>query len=193
MVPVAEEQYRDFIIKIYQDEGLESPRNCDNLGTMLCKHRSYDLGDAKASEDMTHEEIKEFVARENVISLPLYLLDHGGLWMRTGRFGSDPGGWDTSMVGWITVTLEKTRKEFNVRSLGKRLREKVIFALVSEVEVYSQYLEGEVYGYEIYLTREDEHSSDSCWGLYGLDYALAQARESADSYYERKVFVGQNI
>ena len=40
----------------------------------------------------------------------------------------------------------------------------------SEVEVYDQYLRGEVYGYTLYEQEEDEWvEQESCWGFYGDD------------------------
>ena len=37
--------YKGYIIKIFQDEMAENPREWDNLGTMVCFHPDYNLGD----------------------------------------------------------------------------------------------------------------------------------------------------
>ena len=38
-------EYRGYTIKVELDEGYESPREWDNLGTMTCFHSRYNLGD----------------------------------------------------------------------------------------------------------------------------------------------------
>lgn len=50
--------------------------------------------------------------------------------------------------------------------------------LKSEVETYDQYLTGDVYGYVI----EDKEGEelDSCWGFYGEEYCLEEAKSIAD-------------
>jgi hypothetical protein len=108
------------------------------------------------------EEIEEYVKSKDVVALPLFLLDHSGLWMRTGRFECDAQGWDTSMVGYITVSREKVLKEFSKKQLSKSLRRKAIEILESEVKIYSDYLEGIVVGWVV----EKDDEFDSCWGYY---------------------------
>ena len=56
MKPIEIVEYKGYQIKIYQDEFSELPGDRDNLGTMLCKHRDYRLGDVKESEQMTHRK-----------------------------------------------------------------------------------------------------------------------------------------
>ena len=49
-------------IEIEQDEDCESPRECDNLGTMVCWHKRYTLGDVQPKE--SPEEWLEHLAQE---------------------------------------------------------------------------------------------------------------------------------
>ncbi len=156
-------EHRGYQIKIYTDEAPQDPRDDDNLGTMLCKHKNYDLGDPAISKTMSPEEIKEYVKRKDILALPLYLLDHSGLCMRTGRFACDSGGWDTSMVGYITVTFQKAKKELNKKKMSAKFKEKILSILEAEVKIYSDYLEGNIVGYVI---KKEEEEFDSCWGFY---------------------------
>lgn len=39
------EEYKGYIINVFQDDNPESPREWDNLGAMYCFHRHYNLGD----------------------------------------------------------------------------------------------------------------------------------------------------
>lgn len=51
MHAIETEEYRGLTIKIYPDDDPMSPRECDNLGTMACWHRRYNLGDVQPSCD----------------------------------------------------------------------------------------------------------------------------------------------
>jgi len=48
--PVHTEEHKGHTIHIYLDEPTESPREWDNLGTMICWHRNYTLGDDQPRE-----------------------------------------------------------------------------------------------------------------------------------------------
>src|SRR5579864_4230829 len=98
------------IIKIYPDEDAENPRDWDNLGTMICFHRRYQLGDKHTFQ--TPADFDEWRNKENpedylAIILPLYLLDHSGLRMSVSSFHDH---WDSGQVGWIYVTKEKVKE-----------------------------------------------------------------------------------
>jgi len=45
-------EYKGYVIKVcYEDDILESPREWDNLGTMVCWHSRYNLGDEQPKRD----------------------------------------------------------------------------------------------------------------------------------------------
>lgn len=169
------ETYKKFTIELIQDENSESPREWDNLGTMYCFHRRYSLGD---KHDLDTDEVKEiFNDDKNYVSLPLYLYDHGGITMSTSSFSCR---WDSGQVGIIAVSREKIFKEYGKKYLTKKLRDQIISYLVGEVKTYDQYLTGDVYGYQI--TDSEDNVRDSCWGFYGTENALDQARSQIDYY-----------
>ena len=175
-----EEEYKGFKIKVYQDEDAEDPRKgWDNLGTMVCFHPSYDLGD---KNDLSLEELLEIVGRKDVVALPLVLLDHSGLWMKVGdSFDCDHGGWDTSKVGFIYATYEDIRKAYGRKHITMSLRLKAENDLRQEVEVYSAFLEGNVVGWVV-EDLDGEHI-ESCWGYYGREEvkrAIQEAKECVD-------------
>ena len=41
-------EYKGFEIEICRDENAESPRDWDNIGTMVCLHNNYTLGDEQS-------------------------------------------------------------------------------------------------------------------------------------------------
>ena len=200
---VHEETYKECTIKICQDEDPMSPREWENLGTMICYHDRYNLGDVQRRGgyddfieyingefnilepeyyDLEESEVKrvEKWMDRNLIILPLYLYDHSGITMRTAQFSCP---WDSGQVGFIYVSLEKIRKEYKVKRVSKTLRERVEGYLRGEVETYDQYLTGDVYGYDIVdETGEEEVDVGSCWGFYGRDYCISEAKSQVDWY-----------
>jgi hypothetical protein len=172
---VEKETYKGYTIEIHADENPLNPRTeWDNAGTMVCFHRDYNLGDNHSYEKP--ESLKRLIkAIESNVGemywLPLYILDHSGLWMRTGTFHEDLQGWDTSLVGIIYITKEKAVKEFG----RENTEAKALACLNSEVETYSQYLSGEVYGYIV--KDKDGNETDSCWGFFGdTKYVISEAK-----------------
>jgi hypothetical protein len=143
-------------VNIKRDSDPCNPREeFDNLGTMVCFHSRYNLGD---KHEMTIEEARTFQKRENIIILPLYLYDHSGITIKTTPFNDE---WDSGCVGFIYITKEKVRKEYGWKIISKKRREKIEEYLRSEVKTYDQFLTGDVWGFET--------EKDSCWGFYG-DY-----------------------
>jgi len=176
----------NYILEIFPDEPRESPREWDNLGTMICFHRRYNLGDR---HNFSLEEAEEMVKGEDIcVSLPLYLYDHGGITMSTGSFSCK---WDSGQVGWIFVTKEQVRKEYEVEEISKDLIEKVTNVLQGEVETYDQYLTGDVYGYRIsqvdVCNKGCEHKDeiDSCWGFYGEESAQEEGERTLEYYLNK--------
>ncbi|HCX67884.1 hypothetical protein [Parvibaculum sp.] len=106
------------------------------------------------------------------VILPLYLYDHSGITMNTTGFHCP---WDSGQVGFIFVSLEDVRREYGVQRVSGKLRRTVEDALRAEVDVYDDYLRGEVYGYVI--ERDGDHV-DSCWGYFGdfEEHCLGEAR-----------------
>ena len=86
--PVFEAAYHGHTIKIYHDPDAESPREWSNLGTLICWHRRYRLGDshrfdspevflrdlagASAQSDLSMEQLRERAERKAII-LPVFL------------------------------------------------------------------------------------------------------------------------
>ena len=187
---------KKYRINIVQDESPESPREWDNLGTMLCVHPRYVLGDKQENDRRNYSNNQEYLNsiiknKDICVILPLYLYDHSGITMNTTGFSCQ---WDTTKVGFIFVSKEKVRKEYGVKRINKELIEKVTKVLVGEVETYDQYLRGDVYGYEIYevttCSEGHEHETllDSCWGFYGEEECKTEA-EGVVEYHKNKELV----
>jgi hypothetical protein len=187
-------EYKGYNIEILPDENPDDPRTWDNLGTMLCFHRRYTLGDkTDLSSDNFNgwNEIYNYLVKEKhaVVILPLYLYDHGGICMKVGSFsGLLPQGhaeFDSGQVGFIYVTKEKIQEAFipKAKIMTKAIKEKAEKVLRAEVEIYNQYISGDVYGFRI--TKNDQEF-DACWGFFGSDDAEAEAKSQVDYFSEEE-------
>jgi hypothetical protein len=204
--PVETIDYKGFEIRIFNDEFIdESPRGWDNLGKMVCWHSRYTLGDEQPKCDQyeymhsvlwgegifnddilytTKQDIKiEKKFNKIAISLPLYLYDHSGITMNTTGFSCP---WDSGQVGFIYVLKKDVLKEWNKKKMTKQLYAKAVKVLKQEVEIYDQYLRGDVYGFQIIELDCDDNNLDSCWGFYGMDYCIQEAKSVADYWAKER-------
>jgi hypothetical protein len=179
---VDEKRIGKYKIEVIQDESPSSPREDDNLGTMVCFHNRYNLGDKhnynSNDYDGWDEMEKDIIKRENVgVILPLYLYDHSGITMNTTGFSCN---WDSGRVGFIFISKEKMLKEYGGKIVTQTLKDKVTGYLKGEVELYDQYLTGDVYGYRVSEVttcsegHEHETEIDSCWGYYGQEGCMEE-------------------
>jgi hypothetical protein len=141
----------------------------------LYEHRSWTLDQcAQHTTDVIRE-----VFDKHFIYLPLFLYDHSGITMSCGPFSCP---WDSGQVGFIYISRDDAQREYNsgnksfpqIRSTvdGDRefasLEELAQYYLRCEVEVYDQFLTGDVYGFV--LVDENGEEEDSCWGFYGSNW-----------------------
>jgi hypothetical protein len=155
---------RGLKLEIVRDEAAGDSRDDrENLGTLVCWHKRYSLGDVKKpSEDP--EDYRAGLP-EGTIVLNVFLLDHSGLSMRTNAFECR---WDSGQVGYIYATPERIAECFGAyETMTDELRAKVVSALEAEVKTYDDYLTGNVWGFR--LKNGDGEDLDSCWGFYGDD------------------------
>jgi hypothetical protein len=172
---------------IMQDPDPESPRAWDNLGTMVCFHKRYNLGDEPGSKHHfeTPSQFLEFLEENEgkVLVLPLYLMDHSGVSISvddTMFRMVDSVGWDWGQVGWIYVTYEDIRKAYGVQRITRKVLERARQALIAEVETYNKYLQGQVIGFivEEHHPMECWRTIDSCFGFYDIDSLLWNVPET---------------
>jgi hypothetical protein len=171
------EEYKGHEIEIHYDESPVNPREeWDNLGTMVCWHSRYSLGD-KHNYYFPEDFIKE-INDKNAIVLLVYLYEHSSIALYTSGFGCE---WDSGQVGFIYITKEKAREEYNWKYITRNRMRKIQEYLKNEVEIYSKYVNGEVCGYMI-----NSDINDSCWGYFSTDEAITAAKEIIDYHEEQK-------
>lgn len=175
------ENYKGYEIQLHTDDNPINPREDENLGKMLCRHRRYNLGDDHMAD---REEVLDILEgrRKDVVALPLYLYDHSGITMNTTGFSCP---WDSGMVGCIFATYEKIKECYGVKRITKNIIEKVKDSLRSEVKVYDAYIQGNVYGYVI--KKDGEETEDSCWGYYDEQDAINDAKSVVDNVCKKEL------
>ena len=109
METITNSQYKIIIDK---DETCESPRTHDNLGTMVCFHRRYDLSDRKhgyTTEEIRYsEETGKLLGDEPMIFLPVYGYDHGGMAISTTRTQSFSDSLSKNISIFMRIWKSKT-------------------------------------------------------------------------------------
>jgi hypothetical protein len=174
-------QIGNYTIEVSHDPFNDNPRiTQDNVGTMVCFHRRYNLGDDGHGID--HESYSGWTEMENDIRqtmdiaaiLPLFLYDHSGTTMNTTGFSCK---WDSGQVGFIFATKQRA-KEFGVMP---HLVEDV---LSLEVDEYDRYLRGEFY--RLKITDEEGDEVDSCSGFGSEDEAMKSAEDYVNQLIKRQ-------
>lgn len=158
---------RELRLVIEQDEFTEDPRSWDNLGTMLCCHRDYNLGDCNSNketelqlaeicrkygksdeeiDEMTFaEEIQFILDQDDICGLPLWLYDHSGISISTRRQCL----WDSSYVGLIFIEKDFFIAQTRLKD-EKDWKIKAKEVLENEIETYNCFLQGDVCMWTIY-------------------------------------------
>lgn len=189
MDPIKTYEFKDGRkLEIFHDDNPESPRDWDNVGTMVCFARRYNLGDKHDHE--TPQDFLEWKKEQGddiIACLPLYLYDHSGITMSTGPFTCP---WDSGQVGWIIATRESL--ESGGHNIDKLEVAKVEEWLRNEVEIYDQYLRGDIYGF---VMRDPPcktcdgpgEEGDSCWGFFGDNPIENGMDENLDEKYKEEL------
>ena len=180
---------KKLVIEVYPDFDGDSPRNWDNICKIVCFHRHYNIGDKhdyNQNDYNSWEELKQAIMKlEKVVAIaPIFLYDHGSIHIKVGSFqGMLPQGhaeFDSGQIGFIYVTM-KSLEEFGFKKRTKKAIAKAEEWIKIEMETYSQYIEGDVYGFQ---KKEDGEETDSCWGFYGSDFDENGLFESAGVKFE---------
>lgn len=157
-------------IIIAPDTDTESPREWDNMGTMIAFHGRYTLGDKdhgyRADDYNGWDEMEAAIAKANPggVILPLFLYDHSGITMNTTGFSCP---WDSGRVGFIVASAEKIRENFMVKRITAKVRQRAEDVLRGEVETFDQFIRGDVYHFSV--EDDDGNVINSCGGFYGSD------------------------
>lgn len=174
-----ETKLNGYTLKIIPDENPLNPRtDCDHLGIMLCWHRRYSLGDSH-SYDTPQDFAESAAAKDMFVCLPVYLLDHSGLYVSVNDFNDS---WDSGQLGFIYCTKQDAQKWFNNTDVTE---DEIKKELTAEVEEYNDYLNGAWYGFLI--EGLDGEVEDSCGG-FRYDGSMKKLASEMKSYVSDKYY-----
>lgn len=158
-------------IEIHYDEQPESPREWGHDSTFWTFHHRYTSPDPNPY-NANHPP-------KDSISLPVYLYDHSGTIYRAAESNPFHCPWDSGCVGFIFIPKDRVREIHGWKKITKAREDLIKSQLKSEVDTYSQWANGQVYGF---ITKDpDGEEIDSCWGFYDdspdFEYVRGEAEE----------------
>jgi hypothetical protein len=161
------------LITISCDEFAESPREWDNLGTILYTSSRYILGDQRVPT----EEIEEICNDDNFFYLPVYAYIHGGITLSTKPFSCS---WDSGQCGIIYCSKQELKNgNISIESAKKIFED--------EIKTYAKFIAGETYCYSIKKIikcdscgHERFETVESCGGFYEMEIL----KEEINSWFE---------
>jgi len=167
--------YRGIEIKIIPDEDCESPNEWSDDEFIVYNHRDFYVKKEGFSPREIFDYFEENAYRKKLYKghfvFTLYAYIHSGVSLSLGRdrypFNDR---WDVSSTGNVLVKRASgTWTEAKAREIAEEL-----------VRTWNQYLSGDVYGYNI------EQLNESCWGYYGGDVCLQEAKSIVDRRLENQ-------
>jgi len=194
-------------LHVVPDYDAENPRGFDNAGCLVLPgfghiddsdqkdvysadviqvYRAYEVGDIDAMLELAHYEGMDAQDISNLVEslkggllMPVYCYKHGNIAFSTGPFSCP---WDSGQAGFIYMETDTVEDEFD----GDL--EKAEKCLKAEVDTFSQFANGEVYGFVVTSDEAGDGTTlDSCFGFFGsdveengmLDHAGAKLAEAA--------------
>jgi hypothetical protein len=159
-------------IMLYEDNDQNPRRDFDQVSTIITdKH--YDFSDVQVSSE---EELKEWKEQNDVVlTFPLNCYEHSGVSLSISNGYPYNDQWDAGQIGEVVVTRKSMKEMWGISYLTKKNTEMLTNAVEAEIEQLTQWLNGEVYGYQLFETKTcnlnetHEEEIDSCWGFYGYD------------------------
>lgn len=166
----------NFLVEVhYDDDSGNSPRDWDNLGTIVAWVRNFDLTDKHYGMATNLEAFLEWAREEKPYMLPLDIQDYGSNGVKIYVEDFEPNYEFPDEYkqpdGFIYVTREKLMEEYSINDPEIAFMHAVLIkehiidesqpdaprhvatsidkVLRSEIETYQKYLNGEVYGYVV--------------------------------------------
>lgn len=162
-----DDEGNEYTLTVEHDEYAEDPREYDNLCTMVCWHRRYNLGDKHHYDDSdelmgdilyricgmnpddydslsTRDKYKLACESDEIVIKPINMYEHSGITVSTSSGYPYNDRWDSCCIGFIYVTKETILKEIaNANEVNwTAIADEVI---ENEMDTYDQYVRGEVY------------------------------------------------
>lgn len=103
--------------------------------------------------------------KKGYIILPVYIYSHSGSCYKAAIRNPFSCDWDSSLIGVIFIKKSDIIEEFKVKKISSKLKKDIIERLQAEVDLYSDYADGECYFYQLLDAKGEE--LESCGGFIG--------------------------
>lgn len=124
--------------------------------------------------------------KKGIYVLPILKYEHG---LVKYYIGDSVDRWDGGVVGFAWRDKKELCKEYGVKKLSQKLKTETIEKVVeSELKAYTNFANGEVYGFELYSREDGEDVIDSCYGFIGYDSTDDLFKEVLEYIPDRKDF-----
>lgn len=105
--------------------------------------------------------------KKGIYALPILKYEHS---LVRYYIGDSVDHWDGGVVGFAWRDKKELCKEYGVKKLSQKLKAETIEKVVeSELRAYTNFANGEAYGFELYSREDGEDPIDSCYGFIGFD------------------------
>lgn len=105
--------------------------------------------------------------KKGIYVLPILKYEHS---LVRYYIGDSVDRWDGGVVGFAWRDKKELCKEYGVKKLSQKLKAETIEKVVeSELRAYTNFANGEAYGFELYSRENGEDPIDSCYGFFGYD------------------------
>lgn len=104
--------------------------------------------------------------KKGIYALPILKYEHG---LVNYYIGDSVDRWDGGVVGFSWRDKKELCKEYNVKKLSPKIKETINKCIEGELKAYTNYANGEAYGFELYSREDGDDPIDSCYGFIGYD------------------------
>lgn len=166
--------HKGVTIEIHQDQDAQSPSEWGDKDLFLvANHRDFyvpEPGEKRITDD-AETLVERWKDTHWIFPLEAYI--HSGVVLALSHEGNFPDRqWDVSQLGFVFCS----KKEWRLRKSARK-------AALSLVGEWNEYLSGDVWGY---VVDPDGDNEESCWGFYGFDYCVSEAKSMAEHVAKKK-------
>lgn len=104
--------------------------------------------------------------KKGIYALPILKFEHG---LVKYYIGDSIDRWDGGIVGFAWRDKKELCKEYNVKKLSPKIKEIINKNIEGELKAYTNFANGEAYGFELYSREDGDDPIDSCYGFIGYD------------------------
>jgi hypothetical protein len=162
------ETYKGYDIEIVQDQDSESPADWGNYTLAMAPSLHLINGDKEWSDYVDDDGMptdETMTKLESGKVWPISYSSHGPQCLYQLAYdSSDADGFIEFEDDYIKGVSKDARKKYAEQAL----------------ETYSQWANGETYGYHLTSPYKDDFDDDSCYGFYGYDSVVQSAHEAID-------------